>query len=106
MDPGATDINQRLLVSRRLKKVSGILLAMLWLAALLALYLGYKRIGFADFLRDTEVASVFWRLRFPRVLLAAIVGASLSITGAALQALFHNPLAEPFTLGVSGGATL
>ncbi|HEY7817338.1 MAG TPA: iron ABC transporter permease, partial [Vicinamibacteria bacterium] len=49
---------------------------------------------------------VFFRLRVPRVVLAVLVGASLSVVGAALQALFRNPLAEPFTLGVSGGGAL
>ena len=50
--------------------------------------------------------TLFFRLRLPRVLLAALVGASLGAVGAALQALFRNPLADPFTLGVSGGGTL
>ena len=43
-------------------------------------------------------------LRVPRVLLAALVGACLSLAGAALQALLKNPLADPFLLGTSGGA--
>ena len=38
--------------------------------------------------------------------MAGVVGASLAMVGAALQALFRNPLADPFTLGVSGGASL
>jgi len=42
--------------------------------------------------------------RLPRVLLAAIVGAALAISGAAFQTLLRNPLADPFILGVSGGA--
>ncbi|WP_342354638.1 vitamin B12 ABC transporter permease BtuC [Erwinia persicina] len=45
-----------------------------------------------------------WQLRFPRTLAVLLVGASLAVTGAALQALFSNPLAEPGLLGVSGGA--
>ncbi|HLM55371.1 MAG TPA: iron ABC transporter permease, partial [Pyrinomonadaceae bacterium] len=47
-----------------------------------------------------------FQLRLPRVVLAGIVGASLGLVGAALQALFRNPLAEPLTLGVSGGGAL
>jgi len=43
-------------------------------------------------------------LRIPRVLLAALVGACLSLAGASLQALLKNPLADPFLLGTSGGA--
>ena len=46
------------------------------------------------------------RVRLPRVLLAAGVGASLATAGAAFQALLRNPLADPFILGVSGGAAL
>ncbi len=51
-------------------------------------------------------AGVFWRIRLPRVLLAFLAGASLSVSGMAFQALFRNPLATPFTLGTSSGASL
>ena len=46
------------------------------------------------------------QLRLPRVLLAAMTGASLGICGAAIQGLFRNPLAEPGLIGVSAGAAL
>lgn len=49
---------------------------------------------------------IFFSLRVPRALLAAIVGAALATSGAALQGLLRNPLADPFILGVSGGAAL
>lgn len=45
-------------------------------------------------------------IRLPRVMLAAIVGASLAIAGAAFQGLLRNPLADPFTLGISSGASV
>jgi iron complex transport system permease protein len=45
-------------------------------------------------------------LRFPRVLLATAVGAGLAVSGAVLQALFANPLCEPYTLGISSGAAV
>ncbi|MDP8224165.1 MAG: iron ABC transporter permease [Candidatus Lernaella stagnicola] len=48
-------------------------------------------------------ASILWLTRVPRVLLAGLVGAALALAGATLQALLRNPLAEPFTLGVSSG---
>lgn len=51
-------------------------------------------------------ATVLFRLRIPRVLLAAEVGAALSVAGVALQALLRNPLADPFVFGLSGGAAL
>ena len=50
--------------------------------------------------------SILLQLRLPRALTAAVVGCALAVTGAALQALLRNPLAEPFVLGVSGGAAL
>lgn len=51
-------------------------------------------------------ADILRNLRIPRVLLAFLVGGSLGISGAALQALVRNPLAEPYLLGLSGGAGL
>jgi iron complex transport system permease protein len=51
-------------------------------------------------------AAILLGLRLPRVLLGAMVGAGLATAGVALQALLRNPLAEPFVLGVSGGAAL
>jgi iron complex transport system permease protein len=51
-------------------------------------------------------ASVLFLARVPRTLLAALAGAALALAGAAFQALLRNPLAEPFTLGVSSGGAL
>ena len=51
-------------------------------------------------------SAIIWRLRFPRVLLAALVGAALSLGGLVFQALLKNPLAEPYILGISGGAAI
>jgi iron complex transport system permease protein len=51
-------------------------------------------------------AKIFWQMRLPRALLGAIVGAGLAASGATLQGVLRNPLAEPFVLGVSGGAAL
>lgn len=48
---------------------------------------------------------IVWELRLPRVLLAALVGAALSLAGAALQGLVRNPLADPYIIGVSSGAS-
>ena len=44
---------------------------------------------------------IFWKIRFPRVLAAWLTGAGLAVAGMAFQALFRNPLATPFTLGVA-----
>jgi len=50
--------------------------------------------------------AIIWQIRFPRVLLAALVGATLSLGGLVFQALLRNPLAEPYILGVSGGSAI
>ncbi len=57
-------------------------------------------------LADNVDAQIFFIARLPRVLAAAIVGASLAAAGAVFQALLRNPLASPDTLGVSGGAAI
>ena len=49
---------------------------------------------------------IIWNLRLPRVLLAGLVGAALSLAGATYQGLFRNPLADPYLIGVSQGAAL
>jgi iron complex transport system permease protein len=49
---------------------------------------------------------IFWQMRVPRVLTAFVAGAALSLSGMCFQGLFRNVLATPFTLGVSGGASL
>ena len=49
---------------------------------------------------------IVWQLRLPRVLLAALVGGSLALSGAAYQGVFRNPLADPYLLGVASGAGL
>jgi iron complex transport system permease protein len=50
--------------------------------------------------------AILWQLRFPRVVAAALVGAALACSGALLQGLFRNPLADPYVLGISAGAGL
>ncbi|MBN2020525.1 MAG: iron ABC transporter permease [Sedimentisphaerales bacterium] len=49
---------------------------------------------------------IFVRVRIPRIILAALVGAALAASGVALQAILRNPLAEPYILGISSGAAL
>jgi iron complex transport system permease protein len=57
----------------------------------------------ANILRDTVVV---WQLRLPRALLGILVGGALALSGAAMQGLFRNPLADPGLVGVSSGAAL
>lgn len=54
----------------------------------------------------TGATWVFWQLRAPRVVLALLVGAALSVAGALMQGMFRNPLADPGLVGVSSGAAL
>jgi len=70
------------------------------IAILLQSILGSKETG-----TETERAIIL-SLRFPRALLAGLVGAGLSVSGAILQALLRNPLADPYILGVSSGAAV
>lgn len=50
--------------------------------------------------------TIVWQIRLPRVLLAALVGGALSLSGAAYQGVFRNPLADPYLLGIASGAGL
>ena len=50
--------------------------------------------------------TIIWQVRFPRVILGFLVGAALAAAGAAFQGLLQNPLADPYTIGVSSGAAL
>lgn len=54
----------------------------------------------------TLSGDIIWQIRLPRVLIAALVGATLSIGGLVFQALLKNPLAEPYILGISGGSAI
>lgn len=55
---------------------------------------------------DSVVAVILWQLRFPIAIMAALVGAALSVAGTEMQATLGNPLASPFTMGVSSMASL
>lgn len=55
---------------------------------------------------DPIIESTLWVIRFPRIVMALVVGAALATAGAVMQAIFGNPLAEPGVVGVSSGAAL
>ena len=89
-----------------------ILLAVVMLLVGLSLFLGTKPIGPAEMARiliegpgSVDYAIVVG-LRLPRVLLALVIGASLAVSGTVLQSVLKNPLADPYIIGVSGGAAL
>lgn len=52
------------------------------------------------------VHDIVWLIRLPRVVLAVLVGMGLSVVGAVMQAIVKNPLADPYVLGISSGASL
>jgi len=93
-------------------KILGSLLVLLAIASIFSLSLGPSGIGLSDLgtvvgeHRDPATALIIWELRLPRLILAIIVGAGLSIAGAVLQSLLRNPLAEPYILGISSGGTV
>jgi iron complex transport system permease protein len=67
---------------------------------------GASRVPLAGLLTSPDARLVIFELRLPRVLFAVLVGGALASVGAVYQTLFRNPLASPFTLGVSSGAAL
>jgi iron complex transport system permease protein len=76
-------------------------LAMLW-----GLSVGAVDLHASALMKDGSARTIFLQLRMPRVMLAALVGGALAISGAALQPTLRNPLASPDIIGVSGGAAL
>lgn len=92
--------------SGRLVRALVFFFVVMCVATLFALATGYQPIEWSQLRTDETTRTIFFRLRIPRVVLGLLVGGSLAGVGAALQALFRNPLASPFTLGVSGGGAL
>jgi iron complex transport system permease protein len=109
----------RPLTLKRLLWTCGGLAVLLLASVLLALKLGAVPISVTELVLDlgriaigrasdlpTEYRLIVFDLRLPRILLAILVGAALSVAGASFQALLRNPLADPYVLGVSSGAAL
>lgn len=55
---------------------------------------------------ETAEVNIIWKIRLPRILMAAILGGALSLSGFLLQTFFENPIAGPFVLGISSGAKM
>lgn len=55
---------------------------------------------------ETAEINIIWKIRLPRILMAAILGGALSLSGFLLQTFFENPIAGPFVLGISSGAKM
>jgi iron complex transport system permease protein len=88
-------------------KVIAVFLTLALIAAAgTALFTGITTYSVAQVLSDPQAYRIVIELRAPRIVFAILVGGALSVIGAAYQALFRNPLASPFSLGVSSGAAL
>ncbi len=92
------------MMAREKMTMTGMLLAAV-AVLLIAPFIGIEKLTPAAVMEgDSIVREIFWRIRVPRVIVGFIAGASLALSGMAFQAVFRNPLATPFTLGVSSGA--
>lgn len=88
-----------------MKRAVAILVLLLALSIALAVSFGATSLSWrAIFAGDETARTILFRIRLPRVLLGALVGATLAVAGVTFQTLLRNPLADPFILGVSGGA--
>jgi iron complex transport system permease protein len=108
----------RPLTLRRLLLHSLILVAILFVVVVVALKVGAVQVSLFALGRDllrvlyhqgeirSDYGLIVMDIRLPRILLAIFVGASLSVAGTGFQALLRNPLADPYVLGVSSGASL
>tara|TARA_B100000795_G_scaffold227050_1_gene183266 strand:+ start:617 stop:1636 length:1020 start_codon:yes stop_codon:yes gene_type:complete len=94
-------------------RLIGVLAMLLPVVALLSLTVGTVSISWVEALRavvgsssTTQIDTILFDIRLPRILLAIFVGAVLATTGAVMQGLFRNPLADPSLIGVSSGASV
>ncbi|MBU1055656.1 MAG: iron ABC transporter permease [Proteobacteria bacterium] len=101
-------------ITKRLLLLSLFLFVLLLVCVFAGISLGSTGGGFAwvwnsvtgQTAADSMLNTIIWQIRFPRVLMAVLVGATLSLGGLVFQALLRNPLAEPYILGISGGSAI
>lgn len=97
---------------KKLIKVTFFLSFLLFFVSGLSLFLGSVKIPFDQFVSvlfnsgNQLDRNIILSVRLPRLILAIAIGSSLSLSGLLLQGLFRNPLVEPYTMGISGGAGL
>src|SRR6266478_2987707 len=109
----------RPLTLQRLFLQCSLLAVVLFVVVVIALKLGAVPVSLYGLGRDlisvllhqtkalsSDYGMIVIEIRLPRILLAIVVGASLSVAGTSFQALLRNPLADPYVLGVSSGAAL
>ena len=107
------DQSQNLRRRSRYTLVFVLLLAALIGITILNIVIGSVQIPFGELMRilvgrgqDSVQHSIIWKIRMPRIFMAAILGGALSLSGFLLQNFFGNPIAGPFVLGISSGAKM
>lgn len=90
--------------------IGGLLLILLFLFSLLSISIGGYKLTLAEIFQTIIVRSdsaadlIIWNIRLPRIFAALIAGISLSVSGAVMQCTLRNPMASPYTIGISHGA--
>lgn len=99
--------------NKQVLRTEVVLFGCLLLSFFCGLKLGYMDVSWTDILsifvgqeEDRAITDIVCSLRLPRVVLAALAGGGLSLSGVVMQAILANPLADPYILGVSAGASL
>ncbi|MCP1661519.1 MAG: iron ABC transporter permease [Methanocalculus sp. MSAO_Arc1] len=83
-----------------------LLLASLAVSMLIAIATGPTSVHLASIFQDATAHQIIFDIRLPRVIAAVLVGAALATAGTAMQALFKNPMADPYIIGTSAGGSL
>ncbi len=103
-------IEQYIELNQKKVLIGGILLILLFLFSLLSLSIGGYRLSLSEIYRALigkgigSATLIIWNIRLPRIFAALIAGISLSVSGAVMQCTLRNPLASPYTIGISHGA--
>jgi len=88
-----------------------VLLILLGLTFIFSIFIGGSGLTVKDVIDvifgnsvDITAQVIIWKIRLPRIILSMLIGAGLAVSGGVFQGILRNPLAEPYTLGISGGA--
>lgn len=100
-------------ITKKLPLLCAVLTVVFLLSMLTALANGPSPVSIGDIFSlitgdsgNPTAGTILWKIRLPRIILAAVVGATLALGGMVFQALLRNPLAEPYILGISGGSAV
>lgn len=96
----------RIFLVKRPQIVLGLLLLLTIASVIVCPMLGIKWISPLQIIHDSDLRFIFLTIRIPRTLVALFAGGGLAVSGMIYQSIFRNPLADPYTLGISSGASL